>query len=132
MMLETLDNVVFRLVPIAWTAPTITIEMNTAIRAYSIVVAPDSLSQNRLITCVTWAPISLDAQRPRPMRLRRVTRSAPNGCVSLACKLMEQVERNHLDGVNMLTVEKEQIKGRHSDQRDRHSAKHDCMIGAVY
>jgi hypothetical protein len=56
MPLATLENVVFRLVPIACTAPTITIEINPAIRAYSIAVAPDSLLQNRLTTCAMLNP----------------------------------------------------------------------------
>jgi hypothetical protein len=46
--LETLENVVFKPVPIDCTAATITIEMKPAIRAYSMAVAADSSSQNRL------------------------------------------------------------------------------------
>lgn len=50
----------------------------------------------------------------------------------LASELTEQLKRDRLDGVNVLTVEKEQIKGRHSDQCDRRHANHGIMIGAAY
>jgi hypothetical protein len=43
---ETLEKVVFRLVPIDCTAATITIEMKPAISAYSMAVAPASSLQN--------------------------------------------------------------------------------------
>jgi hypothetical protein len=61
--LATLENVTFRLVPITCTAPTITIETNPAIRAYSTAVAPDSLLQNRLTICAMLNPISFNARR---------------------------------------------------------------------
>jgi hypothetical protein len=46
-----------KLVPIVCTAPTITIETNPAIKAYSMAVAADSFLQNRLIT---FAMVILD------------------------------------------------------------------------
>jgi hypothetical protein len=61
----TLENVTFRLVPITCTAPTITIETNPAIRAYSIAVAPASLLQNRQTTCAMLNPVSFDVHRRR-------------------------------------------------------------------
>jgi hypothetical protein len=53
--LDTLVNVVFKLVPIAFTAATITIEMPAAIRQYSMAVAPLSSSKKRLRRLLTLA-----------------------------------------------------------------------------
>jgi hypothetical protein len=43
---ETVSNWEFRLLPIPWTAPMITIEMPAAIRPYSIAMAPESSFRN--------------------------------------------------------------------------------------
>lgn len=57
MPIATLENVMLKLVPIVCTAPTITIETNPAIKAYSMAVAADSFLRNRPIT---FAMVILD------------------------------------------------------------------------
>src|ERR1700742_2025890 len=56
MLVETVVNVVERLVPTTWTAPMITTAMSAAIRPYSMAVAPDSSRRKEWISLVMVCP----------------------------------------------------------------------------
>jgi hypothetical protein len=51
---ETVEKVVFKLVPRAWTVAMIATAMPAAMRPYSIAVAPVSSARKRITSVVMW------------------------------------------------------------------------------